>query len=162
MNTIKRKSSKFKLGYCVVSENYVAKKLKGTGNASHLTLMLGTLVHVHSCIDNDNVAVKVVNCESPYDTVDENNLWICPISCLLPVNDILWPLVNAIVSPIERVNLLKQKSLCDQLCTIQVGTLAKLISSDDGNKTGEPAVVKYRGPIPKMGPGIYFGIELLV
>lgn len=161
MNTNKKKSSKLKLGYCVISENYVAKKLKGTGNASHLTLMLGTLVHVHSCIDINNVAIKVVNCESDYDTVDENNLWICSVSCLLPVNNILWPLVNAIVSPIERVNLLKQKSLCEQLCTIQVGTLVKFISSD-GNKTEEPAVVKYRGPIPKVGPGIYFGIELLV
>lgn len=160
MKTNKKKSNKFKLGYCVVSENYVAKILKATGNVSHLTLMLGTLVHVHSCIDNDNVAVKVVNCEPAYDTVDENNLWICPASCLLPVNDVLWPLVNAIVSPIERVDLLKQKSLCEQLCTIQVGTLVKFISSD-GNKTGEPAVVKYKGPIPKMGPGIYFGIELL-
>lgn len=158
MMILSKKRNK-KLNYCVVSENYVTQKLNG-GPKSTITLILGSLVHVHSSINDTHVAIKVVNYEFSYDTSEEN-LWLCPISKLLPVNEVLWPLISAVVSPIDRVNILKNIKLCEELSSIEIGSLV-LHRRWDGNEPPEIAVVKYKGAISKLGPGTYFGIELLV
>lgn len=156
----RRKSKKPSESYFVVSENVVASKLNDNALDVKETLMLGTLVHVANSLDKLHVGVKVVNYEACYD-INEESVWICSLDKLLPVDKILWPLISAIASRTERVNILKDRDLCQELASIEKGNLVNYYPID-GNGIPETAVVKYKGPIMKMGRGIYFGIELLV
>ncbi|XP_075212974.1 ubiquitin carboxyl-terminal hydrolase CYLD [Lycorma delicatula] len=155
----RRKSKKLSESYYVVSENVVATKLSDCIVKVKETLILGTLVHVACSVDELHVGVKVVNYEECCN-LNEESVWICPLTKLLPVDKILWPLISAIPSRTERVNILKDRDLCQQLASIEKENLVKFYPSG-GNGVGETAVVKYKGPIMKMGRGIYFGIELL-
>jgi hypothetical protein len=162
MMTAKRRPKKPSLSnnYCVVAYNFAAKRIPENSSSVNQTLYIGTLVNVNSTIDSKRVAIKIVNHEGQYN-VSEEDLWMCPKEALVHVDKTIWPLVSAIQSPVERVFLLRETGLCEELATIEVGTLVNVLHSDNESKSS-PAVVKYKGPIIKKGPGIYFGVELLV
>ncbi|KAL1124369.1 hypothetical protein AAG570_000998 [Ranatra chinensis] len=121
--------------------------------------MIGTLVNVNSTINDKYVAIKIVNHEGQYN-LSEEDLWMCPREALIHVDKTVWPLVSPIQSPVERVFLIRETGLCEELASIEVGTLVNVLHGETEEKSS-PAVVKYKGPILKKGPGIYFGVELL-
>lgn len=155
----RRKSSK--VLYCVLAENTLVKRVDS--NQDSLTLMMGSLVHVDQKMSSSLYVVKVVRLGSTYDERFEQYQWICPADRLLSVNEILWPLLEAVPSPIDRVSILKDNTLCKELSLIKVGSLVH-VYCNGGNKLHAPesAVVKYKGPVAKKGHGTYFGLELLV
>lgn len=159
--TSRKKHSK--VFYCVVAENTVVRKY-GIKCNECLTLFVGSLVHVDVKISDTIYCVKVVSYEGLcYDESLEDYQWVCPAERLLPIDEVVWPILQAVSSPQERVAILKDKTLCNELCTIKVGCLVHIYCSD-GRKINPPeiAVVKYKGPVAKKGSGIYFGVEMLV
>lgn len=160
--TSRRKS--LKVFYCVVAENTVVQKCDSNSNQDRITLFMGSLVHVNQKISDKVYYVKVVSYEgSLYDESHEKHQWICPADRLLPIDEVVWPLLEAVSSPQERVKILRDKTLCNELCSIKVGSLVHVYCTG-GNKLSAPetAVVKYKGPVAKKGPGTYFGVEILV
>lgn len=155
---------KSKLSYFILSENTVVRNCDRLNGKETLTLMKGSLVHVNSKISDEIYTIKVLSCMgSTYDETYEKDTWLCIADRLLPVNEVLWPLLEAISSPFDRVRILKDKALRHELCSIEVGSLVQVYCTG-GNKLSAPgaAVVRYKGPIAKKGHGTYFGVELLV
>uniref|UniRef100_A0A1B6JGQ8 ubiquitinyl hydrolase 1 n=1 Tax=Homalodisca liturata TaxID=320908 RepID=A0A1B6JGQ8_9HEMI len=149
-----------KMSYCMVAENTVVTKRDGSNDI--ITLFMGSLVHVDHKISDELCVVKVVVCGSSYDETVEQYEWICPFDRLLPVTKVLWPLLEAISSPLERVQILQDEIRCRELCSIEVGSVVNVFCVG-GNKLHPPesAVVRYKGPVAKKGHGTYFGVELL-
>lgn len=153
-----------KVFYCVVAENTVVQKCDSSSSKDRITLLMGNLVLVNHKISDKVYYVKVVIHEgSSYDESCEKHQWICPAERLLPIDEVVWPLLEAVSSPQERVRILMDKGLCNELCSIGVGNLVHVYCKG-GNKLSAPetAVVKYKGPVAKKGPGTYFGVEILV
>lgn len=163
-----RKKSKLDLSYCILSENTVVSKAMYDRLIDHgmnkLTLLKGSLVHVESKISDEIYTIKVLRfAGSTYDEDIERHKWLCGADRLLPVNEILWPLLEAVSSPIDKVRILKDKSLRNELCSIEVGSMVEVLCTGGNTlRAPETAVVRYKGPISKRGHGTYFGVELLV
>jgi hypothetical protein len=50
-----------------------------------------------------------------------------------------------------------------ELAAVEVGKKVVLLSETPGSRLEpELAVVRYKGPVPQMGPGTYYGLEILV
>lgn len=150
-----------KVSYCVVKENSVVKKY-GIDNDS-VTILMGSLVHVNKKISSSFYVIKILSFGATYDETYEHDQWLCSVERLLPVDEVLWPLLEAVSSPIERVDILKNKYRCKELRSIDVGSLVNVYSRED-NKLAAPKIgqVHYKGPVAKKGHGTYFGVELLV
>ncbi|XP_014256618.1 ubiquitin carboxyl-terminal hydrolase CYLD isoform X2 [Cimex lectularius] len=131
----------------------------GIGTMRELWLDTGTLVsvqvqYIKSPMD---VMIKIVNEDGKYD-ISENDIWRCSKSALIHVDENLYPFIQSVPSPHEKVHLLSDKSLCEQLANLKLGDRVYVVLEDD---TLNNAVILYKGTIPKKGPGIYFGVELL-
>lgn len=142
--------------YSVVAYDVLVHSLDNRPKTS-LELLTGTLVNVNIPLTETFAAIKIVNLEKQYN-VSEEELWSCPQHALIHVDKSVWPILSAIPSPVERVTLLSERDLLDQLSQIDVGMLVNVLKDESECLT---AVVKYKGPIPKKGPGVYFGVELL-
>lgn len=150
-----------KLSYCVVKENSVVKKFAIENDT--ITVLMGSLVHVNRQVSQNVYVIKILSFGATYDETYEQDQWLCSAERLLPVDEVLWPLLEAVSSPIERVEILKNKYRCQELRSIDVGSLVNVYSRED-NKLAAPKIgkVKYKGPVAKKGHGTYFGVELLV
>lgn len=160
MMTVKRKPKKQGLSnsYSVVTYNVVAEKM--FSDHAYLKLLTGTLVNVNVTLDETFVAIKIVNLEKQYH-VSEEDIWKCPQDALIHVDKSVWPILSAVPSPIDRVVLLRDSFLLEELAAIKVGSVVNILKDGYENEY-LPAVVKYKGPISKKGPGVYFGVEILV
>ncbi|XP_025153799.1 ubiquitin carboxyl-terminal hydrolase CYLD isoform X2 [Harpegnathos saltator] len=86
--------------------------------------------------------------------------WRCHKYDLIPVSHKIWQYLLAVQSPQERVQLASDETLCEQIRSISVKD--KVWYCCDPNKhSKEVAFVKYIGPVPELGLGHYFGLELL-
>lgn len=152
-----------KYRYYVAAENITVMKVSGSSEKKIQTLMIGSFVKIHSVCDTNLVDVKIIDYDGRYN-ISEDDVFRCPVTCLIPVDKTLWNLLLPIPSPIEKVELLKSPDLCNELCSIDVGSRVYVLPQNIGNKnalTFSPAaVVRYKGPINKFGSGIYFGLEL--
>lgn len=163
MMTVKRKPKKQGLSnsYSVVKYNVVAEKMFSDHvPTTYLKLLIGTLVNVNVTLDETFVAIKIVNLEKQYH-VSEEDIWKCPQDALIHVDKSVWPILYAVPSPVDRVVLLRDSVLLEELAAIKVGSVVNILKDGYENEY-LPAVVKYKGPIPKKGPGVYFGVEILV
>lgn len=172
MMTVKRKPRKQSLAnaYSVIAYNVtvdyyenehesICRRSCGTCKRP-INLTVGTLVNENLDVNDKYVAIKIVNLEEQYN-VSEEDLWVCPRDALLHVDKSVWPILSAVPSPSERVYLLREGKLLDKLSLIEVGSSVRIVK--DGHESQSlAAVVKYKGPIPKKGPGVYFGVEILV
>ncbi|XP_014281710.1 ubiquitin carboxyl-terminal hydrolase CYLD isoform X2 [Halyomorpha halys] len=162
MMTVKRKPKKQGLSnsYSVVKYNVMAEKmLCDHAPTTYLKLLTGTLVNVNVTLDETFVAIKIVNLEKQYH-VSEEDIWKCERDALIHVDKSVWPILSAIPSPIDRVVLLRDSVLLDELAAVKVGSVVNILKDGYENEY-LPAVVKYKGPISKKGPGVYFGVEIL-
>ncbi|KAK9510440.1 hypothetical protein O3M35_005228 [Rhynocoris fuscipes] len=158
MMTVKRKPKKTSLSnsYCMSTENIAIKKLPDNGKKIVKTLHRATLVNVNEEIDEDHVAIKIVNLDNQYD-ISEEDLWLCPREVLIHVDKSVWPLICAVPQPTERIFLLRNKELCNEFTKLQVGSIVRVLNDDQYSD----AVIRYIGPVSKKGPGTFFGVELL-
>jgi hypothetical protein len=69
----------------------------------------------------------------------------------------------AVFEPSHRVALVQNGQIFRELAAIEVGEKVMLLpETQDSRWEPELAVVRYKGPVPEMGPGTYYGLEILV
>lgn len=109
-----------------------------------------------------------------------NNLYLCKSSALFPVSREIWPFLTAIMDPCERANLAKDKGLVDYILSLEVSCYATVrgqefnVSSINQSLMFLPereprerlldyeCIIRHIGEVDEIGPGYYFGLELLV
>lgn len=141
--------------YAVAKVNILVRGLNNTRLSEQRTALLGTVVKIENILGNGNVAVQFLD---KTNTAFEDLSYCCKQSDLTPIAENLWSMLLAIPSPIIRGELAANTSLCDQLSSMQPGTKVEVLH----NKTFYMSYIKYIGPVPAMGAGSYFGLELLV
>jgi hypothetical protein len=154
--------------FCVAKENTVALRVAfGINNVKNekitTVIRLGSLVKVTSLKHQQDakVAVRLVD-ERCLDEGSED-MFICSKHQLLPVDPVMLSPLIAVFKPSLRVELVENEHIFRELAKIEVGKTVMLLSeTPDSRLEPELAVVRYKGPVPEMGPGTYYGLEILV
>ncbi|XP_014473556.1 PREDICTED: ubiquitin carboxyl-terminal hydrolase CYLD isoform X2 [Dinoponera quadriceps] len=128
---------------------YVAKKD---------TLRLGMLVEALEDLKDSALKIRVTDTAGSKSWCGTE--WRCHKYDLITVSHKIWQYLLAVQSPQERVQLASNETLCEQIRSISMKD--KVWYRCDPNKhSKELAFVRYIGPVPEIGPGYYFGLELL-
>lgn len=147
----------------VVRQDTVAKWLEygslitGNGKPSQGVLRTGTLVeHFDERCENGEyiVIVKALEESEEYWECKKSAIILVPMSlleALLPVRPIS-----------ERIRILQDQELWQQLLEINVGTMVYVHNGDDTDNEREPGLVRYKGKVSELGIGTFYGVELLV
>jgi len=152
--------------FCVAKENIVAVRLPlhiNLENAKSTRVILrGSLVEVTSTqLDGVRVAVRLVDERCLIEGSED--VWVCSQLHLLPVDPVMLSALIAVCEPSLRVALVQNEHIYRELAAIEVGEKVMLLSeTPDSRLEPELAVVRYKGPVPEMGPGTYYGLEILV
>jgi hypothetical protein len=151
--------------FCVAKENIVAERQDHDINVnlkSTRVIRLGSLVKVISTkYDGDRVAVRLFD---ERDLVEgSEDVWVCSKFHLLPVDPVMLSSLTAVFEPSNRVALVQKGQIFRELAVVEVGEKVMLLpETQDSRLEAEMAVVRYKGPVPEMGPGTYYGLEILV
>ncbi|XP_077277307.1 ubiquitin carboxyl-terminal hydrolase CYLD isoform X2 [Temnothorax americanus] len=134
-----------------VLQHYVAKQD---------TLRLGMLVEALEDLKESVLRVRVT------DTVGGSKTWRgtewrCHKYDLIPVSPKVWQYLLAVQSPQERVRLANDEALCERMRNVSVNDVVWHCSDPANRRARELAFVRYIGPVPKLGLGHYFGLELV-
>lgn len=154
--------------FCVAKDNIVAERLDFDINKNlkstevDRVIRLGSLVEVISKKHGgERVAVRLID-ERCLDEGPED-VWVCSKLHLLPVDPVMLSSLIAVFEPSLRVALVQNEHIFRELAAIEVGEKVMLLSeTQDSRWEPELAVVRYKGPVPEMGHGTYYGLEILV
>jgi len=152
--------------FCVAKENVVAIRLSldiNLKNAKFTRVILrGSLVEVTATeLNGVRVAVRLVDERCLIEGSED--VWVCSQLHLLPVDPVMLSALIAVCEPSLRVELVQKEHIYRELAAIEVGEKVMLLSeTPDSRLEPELAVVRYKGPVPEMGPGTFYGLEILV
>ena len=169
--------------FAIVVENVLAMAvLSIEGDGSHVDIKRGMMVEIKKNANSNSNRYSTIMIHDYYEKniAFENNLYLCKSSALFPVANNIWPYLIAIIDPWDRVNIVKDKNFVDFILSLKKDSFAtvkgQLFNISAINQSlmflpeREPkersldyeCIVRYVGPIDEIGPGYYFGLELLV
>ncbi|XP_025988936.1 ubiquitin carboxyl-terminal hydrolase CYLD isoform X3 [Solenopsis invicta] len=73
----------------------------------------------------------------------------------------VWQCLLAVQSPQERIRIANDEALCEQIRNTSVNDVVWYCSDPANRRAKELAFVRYIGPVQQLGPGHYFGLELV-
>lgn len=151
--------------FYVAKENIVARKPAFDININVRTttvIRLGSLVKLTSCkLQGGRVMVRLVDERCLKEGSED--MWVCYKFQLLPVDPVMLSALIAVFKPSLRVAIVQNEHFFRELAEIEVGKKVMLLSeTPDSRLEPELALVRYKGPVPEMGPGTYYGLEILV
>nr|CAD7411334.1 unnamed protein product [Timema poppensis] len=146
--------------YYVVNSGVVAR---GLHDSVEKVIRKGALLEVLPTEDNgDEVIMKVLNdellCIGKWDNTTV--LYRCHRYTLVPVNPILLLALQA-VPPLARITVAQNEQEFCQLTKLTVGEMVNYFLEDNKKDEPELALIKYKGFVEELGPGLYFGLEVL-
>lgn len=111
----------------------------------------------------------------------ENNVYICKKSGLIMVTADIWPFLTAINDPFERIEIARDKPFCKYILGLKENVFVDVLgymfnlssiqqslmflperAPKDKSNSDYNCIIRYIGNVPEIGPGFYFGLELLV
>lgn len=145
--------------YYVAKQDTVLSRIFGTCDVNVNQLRLGMLVEALEDLRDSLLKIRVTDTSGSKTWCGTE--WRCHKYDLIPVSFKIWQYLLAVQSPQERVQLASNEVLCEQIRSISVKD--KVWYYYNPNKPNkELAFVRYTGPVPELGAGHYFGLELLV
>ncbi|GAB0089119.1 CYLD [Sergentomyia squamirostris] len=125
-----------------------------------IKLQPGMMVQIRDRPSSKFASLRVYDFYSR-DLVWENNLFSCPMASLLVIPSDIWLFLAGIVDPGERLRVAQTEhqwkyilSLHESDIVVVNGSAFRLDVSFDG-------IIRYVGLVPEIGPGYYFGLEIL-
>lgn len=108
------------------------------------------------------VVVRIRDYYNAEDSRYDNLYFQCQISYLQKVPEDVWPFVIAIMDPHEREQFVRKPANLANINLLQTNTIVKV----SGKPFCRPSdrydcIIRYRGQVEEIGPGYYFGLELL-
>lgn len=141
----------------VAKENALLIRISGECSVNSSALRLGMLVEGVEDFKDGTMKVRVNDTTSD---VWRGTEWRCHRIDLIPVSTEAWKFLAAVSVPEERVRLAYDKQLCEQLVALSVNDTV-WYCPDPSINTKHLAVIKYIGPVLRLGHGYYFGIDLV-
>ncbi|XP_052869371.1 uncharacterized protein LOC128275038 [Anopheles cruzii] len=97
----------------------------------------------------------------PRPATYENRIFQCQAAHLQRVPPDIWPYIIAILDPQERCEFAKRPKLFASVTQLNVGDIVLVSWLAKNRHVTYDCITRYIGPVPKIGPGYYFGLELL-
>ncbi|XP_043507747.1 ubiquitin carboxyl-terminal hydrolase CYLD [Frieseomelitta varia] len=144
--------------YFVAKQNTILKRMSSECDKSVNTLRLGMLVEAVEDLGDSALKVRVI--DTTGSEIWRGTEWQCHKFDLIPVTSEVWKFLPAISVPQERVRLANYKHLCEELLSLGVNDTV-WYCVDSLGCTKYLAIIKYIGPVPQLGQGYYFGLDLL-
>ncbi|XP_050084836.1 uncharacterized protein LOC126570840 isoform X2 [Anopheles aquasalis] len=91
----------------------------------------------------------------------ENRIYQCQVAHLQRVPADIWPFIIAILDPQERCEFAKRPKLFASVKQLRTGDIVLVNWLAKNRNVTYDCIIRYIGPVPKIGPGYYFGLELL-
>ncbi|XP_031777073.1 ubiquitin carboxyl-terminal hydrolase CYLD isoform X1 [Nasonia vitripennis] len=144
--------------YYVVIKATILSHLKGKCAANIGKVIPGMLVEVIGNESNEALRVKLYS--TSQDEIWHQTEWRCHPIDLLSVSPLIWRLLCSVSSLQERIRLATNKQFCKNV--EDIGPNSKVwYCQDSQNPVSYLANVKFVGPVPELGDGYYFGLDLL-
>ncbi|XP_055684560.1 ubiquitin carboxyl-terminal hydrolase CYLD [Lutzomyia longipalpis] len=125
-----------------------------------MALQPGMMLQIRERPSGKVVSVRVYDFYAR-DLVWENNLFSCPIGNLLEVPSDIWLFLAAIVDPVERLALAQSEARTRQILSLKESDIVVASGAAFRLNASFDAIVRYIGLVPEIGPGYYFGLEIL-
>lgn len=135
----------------VFIDNELLKEVKQ--GQTQRTALLGQIVKIESNLTNGNVAVKFLKEGETW----ESTKFYCSSQKLALIPEKLWPYLQAITSPQERVKVAKDRARCEKLCNMTKDITVEFMDGDGERHLGK---IMYLGFVRGMGHCV--GIKLHV
>ncbi|XP_058057014.1 uncharacterized protein LOC131208327 [Anopheles bellator] len=97
----------------------------------------------------------------PRSATYENRIFQCQAAHLQRVPSDIWPYMIAILDPQERCEFAKRPKLFASVTQLSVGDIVLVSWLAKNRHVTYDCIIRYIGTVPKIGPGYYFGLELL-
>lgn len=149
------------LQYYVAKQDTVLSRIFGACDVNVNKLRLGMLVEALEDLKDSVLRIRVTDTGAGSKTWCGTE-WRCHKYDLIPVSCRIWQYLLAVQSPQERVRLASDETLCEQIRCISVNNTVWYCCDSNRHANSELALVRYIGPVPQIGLGYYFGLELLV
>ncbi|XP_076764486.1 ubiquitin carboxyl-terminal hydrolase CYLD [Xylocopa sonorina] len=146
------------LQHFVAKQNTILTRMSGECDKNVNTLRLGMLVEAVEDLGDSGLKVRVV--DTTGSEIWRSTEWRCHKFDLIAVTPEVWKFLPAVSVPQERVRLANHKHLCKELMSLAINDTVWYCSDPHGC-TKCLAVIKYIGPVPQLGQGYYFGLDLL-
>uniref|UniRef100_A0A182Y9X5 ubiquitinyl hydrolase 1 n=1 Tax=Anopheles stephensi TaxID=30069 RepID=A0A182Y9X5_ANOST len=91
----------------------------------------------------------------------ENRIFQCQAANLQRIPSDIWPYLIAILDPQERCEFAKRPKLFGSVKLLRTGDIVMVSWLAKNRHITYDCIIRYVGPVPKIGPGYYFGLELL-
>uniref|UniRef100_A0A182QZA1 ubiquitinyl hydrolase 1 n=1 Tax=Anopheles farauti TaxID=69004 RepID=A0A182QZA1_9DIPT len=91
----------------------------------------------------------------------EHRIFQCQAAHLQRVPSDIWPYIIAILDPQERCEFAKRSKLFGSVKQLRTGDIVMVSWLAKNRHVTYDCIIRYVGPVPKIGPGYYFGLELL-
>lgn len=157
--------------FAVSTECFKAKLIPYGGQSSYyeesngnntVEVELGMMLKIVEYTSAKLALVRIKDYYSPNDKRYDNVHFQCPVANFQTVPEDVWPFVIAILDPQERVRFVKQP---ERLAGVKQLREAEIVRVS-GKAFCRPletytCIIRYRGQVEEIGPGYYFGLELL-
>ncbi|XP_015109435.1 ubiquitin carboxyl-terminal hydrolase CYLD [Diachasma alloeum] len=152
-----RKGSALPCHY-VAMKNTIMSRRSGACDVNVSCLKLGMLVEANELLPDGSLRIKVNDLNN--EEVWKKTEWLCHRFDLIPVPYLVWHFLAAVTVPQDRVRLASDTQFCEEAKKLKEN--GKVYYHPPSNPDAKfKAVIKYIGQVTEMGPGFYFGLELL-
>lgn len=145
--------------YFVAKQNTILMRMSSECDKNVNTLRLGMLVEAVEDLGDSALKVRVI--DTTGSEIWRGTEWRCHKFDLISVTPEVWKFLPAVSVPQERVRLANYKHLCEELMSLEINDTV-WYCADPSGCTKFLAIIKYIGPVPQLGQGYYFGLDLLV
>uniref|UniRef100_A0A182WHB6 ubiquitinyl hydrolase 1 n=1 Tax=Anopheles minimus TaxID=112268 RepID=A0A182WHB6_9DIPT len=91
----------------------------------------------------------------------ENRIFQCQAANLQRIPSDIWPYIIAILDPQDRCEFAKRPKVFGSVKQLRTGDIVMVSWLAKNRHVTYDCIIRYVGPVPKIGPGYYFGLELL-
>ncbi|OAD54319.1 hypothetical protein WN48_08033, partial [Eufriesea mexicana] len=144
--------------YFVAKQNTILMCISGECDKNVNTLRLGMLVEAVEDLGDSALKIRVI--DTTGSEIWRGTEWRCHRFDLISVTPEVWKFLPAVSVPQERVRLANYKHLCEELMSLVINDTV-WYCADPLGCTKYLAIIKYIGPVPQLGQGYYFGLDLL-
>lgn len=129
--------------------------------ADKIYISPGNLVKILQ-YDKNNKNAKIQVMDYYNNNIIWENLYKCSVNHLKKIHNDLFPFLIAIQDPEDRLQFAVRSECCKNILQLRIDDIV--------NVSGEPfrkdifynCIIRYIGLVPEIGPGYYFGLEILV
>lgn len=157
------------VAFAVSTDNFKAKVIPSGGtlydeNNGNNTVEVeaGMMLQIMEQMTARLAIVRIKDYYNP-DATNRESMVQCQTSQYHSVPDDLWPFVIAILDPQERLKFVRQPGRLSKVRLLRQDQIVKVSGKPFRRPmTTYDCIIRYCGPVSEIGPGYYFGLELLV